>query len=585
MPFELTSGIDKRGKLAIDGKVALAPLTVDARIDVGQVPVGWLTAYAGERLNIVIDNADLDTKGTLHLARGKGTDGPLAVTYRGSLGVARLRSRDRLTSESFAEWKTLAVPTIDFQMPAAHAPLALTLGTVALDDFYARVIVNTNGRLNLQDVVSSGTRQSVTTPEADGTAPPTPASTPLPPTTAPKPSIHVAGVKLSHGRIGITDNFIKPNYSATLTDLDGQIAAIASDDPKPAALKLTGRIDGEGTLDVSGSVNPLAATLYTDISAQAKDIELTRLSPYAIKYAGYAIERGKLSTTVKYHIENGKLDASNQLFLDQLAFGPHDPNSSANLPVRLAVALLANAKGEINIELPISGSLSDPQFSVGGVLWRAFLNLLTRAATSPFALIGSAFGGSGNGELGYIQFKPGVSDLTDMGKSKLETLAKALADRPALKLDIIGRYDPATDPEGIRRDHLLDQLRDAKAKDLSKSGDRVRRDDVTIAPGAEYAKYLAQVYDDAKLPDKPRNIVGLAKSLPAEETERLLLASIKLDPNDPRWLAEARADVVRHYIEDTGKISAGRVFLVTPRLDADGIDDKGVANRVDFALR
>jgi len=247
--------------------------------------------------------------------------------------------------------------------------------------------------------------------------------------------------------------------------------------------------------------------------------------------------------------------------------------------------LLSNSKGEINIELPISGSLSDPQFSIGGVLWRVFVNLITRAVTSPFALIGSAFGGGSDGELGYIQFKPGVSDLTDMGKQKLETLAKALGERPALKLDIIGRYDPATDPDGIKRDHLLDRMKDLKAKDQSKGGEKIGRNDVTIEAGAEYAKYLAQVYDDTKLPDKPRNVVGLAKTIPTEDMEKLLLANLPLDPNDPRWLADARADVVRHYIEDTGKIPPGRVFLVTPKLNADGINDKGAPNRVDFAIR
>ena len=289
--------------------------------------------------------------------------------------------------------------------------------------------------------------------------------------------------------------------------------------------------------------------------------------------------------TVKYHIENDRLQASNKLFLDQLTFGAHDPDSKADLPVRLAVALLTNSKGEINIELPISGSLSDPEFSIGSVLGHALLNLVARAVTSPFALIGSTFGGGSNGELGYIQFMPGASDLTAMGKTKLETLAKALADRPALKLDIIGRYDPATDPEGIKRDHLLDKLEDLKAAALSKSGERVTRTDVTIADSAEHDKLLAQLYDDTRLPDKPRNVIGLAKPLPTADMERLLLADIKLDPNDPRWLAEARADVVRHYIEDTGRIAAGRVFLVTPKLNAEGIKDQGAPNRVDFAIR
>ena len=338
---------------------------------------------------------------------------------------------------------------------------------------------------------------------------------------------------------------------------------------------------------MSGKLDPLAPTNYTDISAEAKDIELTRLSPYAIKYAGYAIERGKLSMTVKYHIEQGKLDASNRLFLDQLTFGEKVENTTATkLPVLLAVALLKNSRGEIDVNLPISGSLSDPQFSVGSVIVRVIVNLLTRAVASPFSLIASAVGGGGGAadELGYVQFKPGVSDMTPEGKTKLETLAKALADRPALKLDIIGRFDPATDPEGIKRDHLLDRLKELKAKDASKRGDRVGRNDVVVEP-TEYASLLARVYDDTKLPDKPRNVVGLAKTIPTDEMERLLLADMKLDDNDPRWLAEARADVVRHYIEDTGKVAPSRVFLVTPKLNANGITDKGAPNRVDFALR
>jgi hypothetical protein len=162
--------------------------------------------------------------------------------------------------------------------------------------------------------------------------------------------------------------------------------------------------------------------------------------------------------------------------------------------------------------------------------------------------------------------------MTPEGKTKLETLAKALADRPMLRLDIIGRFDPATDPEGIKRDHLLDRLKDLKVKDRSKSGERVDRN-------------LARVFDDTKLPDKPRNVVGLAKTILTEEMEKLLLANMKLDDNDPHWLAEARADVVRHYIEDTGKVSPSRVFFVTPKLNAEGINDKGFPNRVDFALR
>ncbi len=586
IPFELATGIDGRGRLAVKGRVTAAPLNVEATIDASRVAVGWLGAYAGERLNVTVESADLDGKGTVRVAAGQGGDASPTVAYRGSLGIGRMRALDRTTSEEFVRWKTLSIPQVDLQMPAKSGPFALTLGEVALDDFYARLIVNANGRLNLQDVVATpGQRQSVTTPDAAPRAAPAPP--PAASSAGPKPQIRIAGIKLTNGRIGITDNLIRPNYSANLTGLAGNVSAIASADPKPADLKLNGRIDGDGALDVTGRLDPFAPLERTDIQAEAKDIELTRLTPYAVKYAGYAIDRGKLSMTVKYHIENGRLDAQNRLFLDQLTFGEKVESPTATkLPVLLAVALLKNSRGEIDVNLPISGSLSDPEFSVGGVIARVILNLLTRALRSPFSLIASAIGAAGGSadELGYVQFEPGVSDLAPQGKAKLETLAKALADRPQLKLDIIGRFDPATDPQGIKRDHLLDRLKDLKAKDLSKSGERVGRDETTIGPD-EYAKYLARVYDDTKLPDKPRNVVGIAKTIPVDQMESRLIASIQLDDNDPRWLAEARADVVRHYIEDTGKVSPSRVFLVTPKLNASGIDDQGVPNRVDFALR
>lgn len=597
VPFKLDTTVDRRGKLGVQGRLTLAPLSLEASIDASRVAVGWLAGYAGDRLNVVVEDADLNLRGDVRLKGPTGKAVDPTVSYKGSFGIVRMRALDRITSQEFIRWKQLEIPKVEFDMPAKGAPFSVQLATVALDDFYARLIVNANGRLNVQDVVTpQGQQRSVTTPDDETPAQATPPTEvksgkgdaevdrPVPAKpSGPMPHIRIAGIKLTQGRVGFTDNLIRPNYSVNLTALTGDISTLAMPQSQPADVRVQGKIDGDGTLDVSGKIDPFAASLFVDIAAEAKDIELTRLTPYAVKYAGYPIERGRLSTTVKYHIENGKLEAQNRLFLDQLTFGERDASSPANLPVRLAVALLKNSRGEIDINLPVTGSLSDPQFSIGGVIFRALLNLIARAATSPFALIGSAFGGGGQGELGYIQFAPGVSDLTPQGKEKLVTLAKALTDRPALRLDIIGRYDPATDPEGIKQDHLLDRLKDLKAKELSKGGERVRRDEVTISPD-EYPKYLAQVYDDTKLPDKPRNLIGMAKAIPTDEMERRLLAEMKLDPNDPRWLADARADVVRHYLEDQ-KIAASRLFLVTPKLTTDGITDKGAPNRVDFSLR
>ena len=287
VPFDLSAGFDKRGKLAVKGKAAVSPLAIDATVDASQVPVGWLAAYAGERLNVAVETADLNAKGTVHVAQGRNDAEAMRVTYKGSAGVSRLRALDRVTSEEFMRWKTLDIPSVDFQMPgpasrnALAAPMAVTLGTVSLADFYARVIVNATGRLNLQDVVSkAGEQQSVTTPESTPTAASPSVSPPPPPPvvrgngkrsaqvapaaeqkapSGPKPLIRVAGIKLATGRVGFTDNFVKPNYSANLTDLNGTISALASEGGTPADVRIQGKIDGDGALDINGKVDPTRA--------------------------------------------------------------------------------------------------------------------------------------------------------------------------------------------------------------------------------------------------------------------------------------------------------------------------------------
>src|SRR5206468_5069009 len=193
--------------------------------------------------------------------------------------------------------------------------------------------------------------------------------------------------------------------------------------------------------------------LYMDIAADAREIELNPMSPYSIKYVGYGIERGELSFKVKYKVENRKLDAQNQIILNQLTFGEKVESPTATkLPVLLAVALLKDRNGVIDVELPISGSLDDPQFSVGGIVLRVIINLISRAVTAPFSLLASAFGGgSGGEELSYIEFDNGRANLDDSDRAKIATLAKALNKRPALSLAILSRADPFSDLDGLKR--------------------------------------------------------------------------------------------------------------------------------------
>ncbi|MGI4936082.1 MAG: DUF748 domain-containing protein [Janthinobacterium lividum] len=383
--------------------------------------------------------------------------------------------------------------------------------------------------------------------------------------------------------MNFTDNFVKPNYTVNMTGMNGTIGAIASNAAQPAAIELAGKIDNAAPVTISGALNPLFKPMYLDIKASANGIELPRLTPYATKYAGYPIEKGKLSMDVNYRIDNQKLTAQNSVRIDQLTFGERvDSPTATNLPVLLAVALLKDRNGQININLPISGSLDDPQFSVGSLIVRVIVNLLGRALTSPFALISSAFGGGHGEDLGHAEFAPGTSTLTPAVQSKLDTLSKAMLERPALKLDITGHASRSADTDGARLQQLNRSMRMMKLKDSLDRGQNTQPEDVVLSE-AERVRYLEKVYQAASF-DKPRNALGLKKSLPPDEMQALILANTEVSDDNLRALASRRATVVRRYLESSGRIPLERMFLIAPKLDGNEAKDREPASRVAFAF-
>lgn len=396
------------------------------------------------------------------------------------------------------------------------------------------------------------------------------------------PDISVNSVTLSRGRMTFTDRFVKPNYVAELSAIEGAITAVSSTNPQPAKVKVTGRVYTTAPLSISGIVQPFAKFLTLDLKASAKGVDLPRFNTYSAKYVGYPIKRGKLSVDLEYKIKDRALQASNHVVLNQLTFGDKTNSPDATkLPVLLAVALLKDSRGNIDINLPISGSLDDPEFSVGGIVVRVLLNLVVKAVTSPFSLLASAFGGGE--ELSYVEFKPGSAVLTEDSQQRIDTLTKALTDRPALKMDISGRADPKTDMEGLRQAWVEGQIRAAKAAATTPRGKKPDAAGVKVS-AAERAKYLEDVYDDADIKDKPRNFIGMAKSVPADQMEAMLRSVAPVGDEQLRQLADARAQAVYEKLQAQEGL-ADRVFIVAPQLDADGIKDEGQPSRVDFSLK
>ncbi|PRG07766.1 AsmA family protein [Burkholderia multivorans] len=607
LPVQLKATLNRKGSLNVAGDVTAQPLKLALKIDGNRVDAAAFEPYFGSALNATIASALLNAQGNLTFAQAKDT---MRAAYRGNVALVDVRMLDKATSDPFAGWRSLALTNLKANYDDKGTDV--DAARVTFSNFYGRVLLDAQGRLNLNDIVAkeTGPAQSLTrdasksepVPLSPGVTPPAAAqaasaaaaqqasapaaaSATVVVKAAPAPQrpvrMHFGELVLQNGRVTYTDNFIKPNYTANLVAIKGTVGAFGTDSTTSAPVDVAANLAGNGPISIKGSVNPLIDKPALDLTATAHDIELTNLTPYSAKYAGYPITKGKLNVDLHYQLANDQLKANNHIFIDQLTFGDHIDNDTATkLPVKLAISLLKNTRGEIDVNLPVSGSLSNPEFSVGGLIWRALLNLIAKAVTSPFSLLAHAFG-SGGEDLGYVEFAPGSAVLTDAQQKKLDTVVKMLTEKPSIRLDLIGRVDPDKDTPGLRTAYVDRLVRQQKLKDVVGQGESIDPMTVNVEPG-EYDKYLTRAYKAADF-KKPRNLIGLQKTLPEADMKKALAEHAPADDNALRALAQQRAQAVRQYLD--GKIDAKRVFVVAPKLDAKGIEDKGATTRVDFGLQ
>ncbi len=566
------------GSLRFDGSLMWDPLVAQGTLEAKQFPAQALAPYGMGHLQLELLRADTSFKGQLRYASlPAGAD----VQVQGDGSVEELRLNSALKSasgealsEELLTWKALSLPGIEFNLSPAK-PLRLKLREVSLSDFFARLIVNPEGRLVLQDltraedgsVVNAGAAVpagAVSAPAHASTQATASAPAPAAVASANDPVIEVGTIRLVNGHVAFSDRFIKPNYSADLTELSGSLSRFSSQNPQGevqmADLELHGRAEGTASLDITGKVNPLAKPLALDLNAKVRDLELSPLSSYAIKYAGYGIERGRLSVDLHYAVNpEGQLLASNKIILNQLVFGDAVAGATSSLPVKLAVALLADSNGVIDLDVPLSGSLNDPQFRIWPIVWKVIGNVITKALTSPFSLISGLTGGSQGGTeaLANVVFDSGTASISTAARPGLDKVAQALREKSSLRLTLDGTASLAREREAMQRERLNALLLAEKRRQAASAGL-----DVTAVPGVtatEYPELLKAVYKRSDL-KKPRNLVGLAKDLPTADMEALLLASLPVDEDAVRQLALNRSLAVREYLTRR-QVPSDRLFL------------------------
>ena len=437
---------------------------------------------------------------------------------------------------------------------------------------------------------------------------------------APVMPISIGTVRIIDGSANYADFWIQPNFAVGIQTLNGSVDGLSSDPKSRAKLKLKGAVDRYAPVNIDGEMNLLAASVYSDIKMSFKGLELTTMTPYSGRFAGYKIDKGKLSVDVNYKIDQRKLTAEQHFVIDQLQLGdPVDSPDAVHLPLKLAVALLKDRNGVIDVPLPISGSLDDPQFKIGPIMWHAFVNLLAKVATAPFAALGRLFGGSHGEDMKYIDFAPGSAELDDASKEKLASLSKALHEHTQLQLDVPIVFSKDLDGPALAKKRLNQRLvyraRSGKSpKQEASAGKAVAVNMQTGANGQSsvqttvptetpddpalkdplqhyrllLAEYEADVGKDAELPPTAQAIQNAKnkKDAPPVETaipelEDAIVPHIDIPDIVLQDLGKKRTRAIQDALLADGGIDASRVFIIN---GPSKTDDKGNV-RVEMALK
>ena len=565
---DLSVKMPEKGTLSVKGGVRISPFGADFDVAAGEVALKTAQPYVNQYMDLLIAKGTLQADGSLDMEQKKADKG-MDITFSGDLAVDRLDTVDGIHGSEFISFDKLAFSGVKFK----SAPLSCTVETIRSvkpSVFITMTESGSNISAMQKKTGGSGTDKKEQSEQEEGAA------------DSGRPRVGIRQIRIEKGSVTFTDKRVESGVEMVCSDLSGAVKGLATMGEKAADVDLTAVLNNQAPVSIRGSLRPPGPDFFTDLTFKLDNMSMPNLTAYSGKYLGYAIDRGKLNIESDNRIDGEKLDSRNKIFIDQLAFGERVKSEEAsNLPVKLAVALLQDRSGEIRLSQDVNGNLGDPEFSVGGIVFKMVVNLITKAVSSPFALIGSMFGSE---DINHLSFVPGSDNLEDQAVKKLETMARAMYERPGLKLDISGIAEEPIDRSALEENRFLNLLKTRKFEELIEKGRQAEAvEDVEIAE-EEFETYLWQAYKAAPF-EKPKNLVGAVKKIEPSEQEKQLREFVRVDDQDLLSLARSRSLRVKDFLVKNGPVEPERLFITEPVLRKSDGKDSGPSWQVKLTLK
>nr|WP_052469107.1 DUF748 domain-containing protein [Pseudomonas massiliensis] len=545
--LELDTGVGKQGRLQAKGELSLSPVSAQLAVTTQDIDLRIAQPYITPFMKLELRSAMLDSDLTLDLSN----TAPLAFAVTGNATVNQLHTLDTLKSQDFVRWASLELDGLAYR----HND-GLSIRQVTVAQPYARFMINEDRTTNIDDLLVPQKATPPVAPAATEAAP----SKPL--------AVRIGGVTFSDGSANFADFSLTPNFATAIQQLNGKIGALDNSRPLAARVDVKGRVDKYAPVTIEGSLIPFDPLSSLDIATHFRRVELTTLTPYSGKFAGYRIRKGRLDLDLRYQISKGQLKADNNVVVEQLELGEKvDSPDAVNLPIKLAISLLKDSHGRISIALPVSGDLNNPQFSVMPVVWQTLRNLMVRAAQAPFRLLGNLVPGGADEELGNIGFAAGSSDLDPRAQADLLKVAAALNQKPELRLEVEGASAAASDGPLIAAQRLEREYQAMWYKILQRRGDKVPAQAAQLSvPQEEKPALLEGIYRTRLKQQPPAQWQQLDDLARQAKLQAAVIDSWRDSNTLLRQLGQARATSIKDFMVNQGKLADDRIYLIDARL-------------------